>query len=258
LLAMKDLTASALATLAANCDLSEDSDIKDILRDMSQVFEIRNDQLHKYQNSMDELQKSAKKIDNLADEFKKQLSIAGSIIAANSSMSGFASSSKPTSSLRDAEQTLNDVINLLDHLEVASDNSSKEVLKGVLMGIVIALKKGTQDGFSPVSYAVSSSNSSSYLSVPFLDTAKSTVMENVRQVVRNSEYFDPGGFWQVISCVTICLPVWLAYHEEQTKSNLIRGSLFLVKGANSNRYGDIARELAKAHPPSIQPSSTGY
>jgi hypothetical protein len=260
LISMDQLTSSSLAALSADCDLAEDSDIKELIKKMSQVIESKTEAMRRYQVSIDDWNKTVTRICRLTDEIRQKMAIAGSVIAVNSEVAAPEASSSPADKaiapLTDAEHALSSAIRILDDVEVpvSSDKSARATLTGVLAATISILKSRPriQATLLPVNYAIPSVHRVAGPLVPSLDAAQSSAMDSVRKVVHTSRYFDPspGGFWQAVTCVTICLPVWLAYKwpdEKETRANLIRGSLFLVKGAVPSSYRDIANDLAAAY-----------
>jgi hypothetical protein len=246
LAAMGELTASALARLAADCDLSEDAEVLRLIQDMFNVLKEQNDAIHDYQAGVGFWNKEADVINQTAAEIRKQMSLAGSVIVTNADRSLVGRPETPT--LGRAEGALLSAIDGLASLPAPSDGSSAYLLKQLLKATLTSLQGSSRGGLIPAKYSELRLGSSNYLSVPLFDT-NSTAMAAVRNVVGDGDYFDPkGGFWSITTCVGICLPVWLASQEKQVRKEMIKGCLWILSNAKHGQYDAIAEKLAVAYP----------
>jgi hypothetical protein len=243
-----DSMASVLKRVAADCDLSKNPHLKDLIQKMTDLIDSKNTAMQNYQMSYDDWNKTTALIARAIDNIRERMRSAGSIIETNADGEPLGSAAAA-----DAEKEVSSALVMLDGDTLTSDSAAKNTLKGVLTAIMKALGGGAHahTALRLASYSTYSLHTpvSGTLSI---DASQSTAMDAVRGVVRKANYFDPspGGFWQVVTCVAICLPIWLAYRwpdEKETRVSLIRGSLFLVKGATPARYVDIATDLASAY-----------
>jgi len=247
---MNGVAAASLNKLLADCDLSEDADVKNLVRQMLEMINQQNDSIEKYQDSIRTWDREAKRIRRVVEDIRKQMSIAGSVIAENGFFSAVSSKRTPPP-LSQAKEALLSSIYLLDTLAIPEQNSSKQTLKEFLEATLSSFTKEPQANLALARYSGSDPETESHYSpISLFDPVKSTIMVNVRDLVQQSEYFDPtGGFWTITTCIAICLPVWSTYKEIPMRKELIRSALFLVRGAKSQRYSDIADRLSTADQP---------
>jgi hypothetical protein len=76
------------------------------------------------------------------------------------------------------------------------------------------------------------------------------LIEKIRQLVRDGKYFNPGSTTQIVNCIAVCLPVWIAYRgntpdKVSDRKRIIASAIFwgLIRGIKSDDHPDLADKL---------------